>query len=314
MTGHRYLAFGLKVDSTRSISSLGASALPFVGLPDVEIIQGEVRDQDNVQNINGVEVNVEGDNYFLNIDECARFQVIGGRKIIVQADLRATPDQVDLYLLGSVFGVLLHQRGILPFHCNAVEIEGSAFLFCGDSGAGKSTLAAHFVERGFRLLTDDVCALNFTSDGLLLASPGVARLKLWQDALDLLGRSSAGLRLIPWYEKKYELPLTGENWGKPLPVAGLYHLRLAEGGRIPGIYPLKGLEAANSVTANIYRRRLADLTGAAPFYLAASARIIDRTPIFTMNRKWGFEHFLADALAAEDHMRRLIRDAASSRL
>jgi hypothetical protein len=311
--GHRYLAFGLKVHSDQPIASLAVAELPFAGPPDVEIVEGEVRMPGGAQNIDGAIVAVEGENYFLDIGESGRFQVIGGRRIVVDPDPSATPDQVNLYLLGSVFGALLHQRGLLPFHCNAVEIDGSAILFCGDSGAGKSTLAAHFVERGYRLLSDDLCALHFADDGRLVADRGVPRLKLWGDTLEKFGRSSTGLALVPWYDDKFELPLTGGNLPAPLPVAGLYHLRLAEDGRPAGIHPLKGLQAANSVTANIYRRRLADLAGAAPSYLAATARIVDRIPIFTMNRNWGFEHFHEEALAVEDHMRRLVRESASTR-
>jgi hypothetical protein len=313
MTGHRYFAFGLRVESTRPIPALAVSQVDFAGRPDVEISEGEVSAPESFQSISGVKVGVVGEDYFLGIEECGWFQITGGRRIIIQPSPDATPEQVNLYLLGSVFGTLLHQRGTLPFHCNAVEIEGSVILFCGESGAGKSTLAAYFVERGFRLLSDDVCALHFASNGQLVAAPGVARLKLWQDSLELFGLTSEGLTLVPWYSDKFELPLAREALGEPLSVAGLYHLRTTEEGRPPGIYPLKGLEAANSVTANIYRRRLADLMGAAPSYLSFAAKIVDQIPIFTMNRTWGLSHFREEAVAAENHMRRLVSEGGPRR-
>lgn len=313
MAGHRYLAFGLRLESERPIPSLAMREHRFTGAADVRIREGEVPVPDEQQNIDGIRVSVEGDKYLLDIEECGRFQVTGGREIIVQPDACATPEQVNLFLLGSVLGTLLHQRRILPFHCNAIEVDGAAFLFCGDSGAGKSTLAAHFVDRGFRLLTDDLCAVHFPDDGRILAAPGIARLKLWQDTLDELGRSAAGLNLVPWYDDKFELVLSGNALEEPLEVAGLYHLRLAENGHSPGVHRVKGIKAANAVTANIYRRRLADLAGAAPFYLTATARMIEQIPIFTMNRRWGFEHFREDAIAVEDHMRQLHREGTRHR-
>jgi hypothetical protein len=306
MTGHRYLAFGLRIESAWPIASLAVSGSEFEGPADVEIIEGDVPVPDELEDVDCVKINVDGSRYYLEIPDCGRFQIIGGRKIIAQPNPGATPEQVNLYLLGTVFGTLLHQRRILPFHCNVIELDGSAFLFCGDSGAGKSTLAAYFVDRGYRLLSDDLCALSFSGDGRLFAAPGVPRLRLWQDTLDMLGRSSAGLKLVPWYEDKFEVPLTGQNFGEPLPVAGLYHLRLAESGRPPGIHRLRGLEAANAVTANIYRRRHADLDGAAPFYLGATTRIIDEISIFAMNRRWGFDHFRDEAIAVEAHMRQVV--------
>jgi hypothetical protein len=307
MARFRYLVFGLRIESVWPIPSL-MEWNPLPGdEPDVEILEGEVPNPEHIETIDGIHVNVEGDRYYLGIDDCSRFLVIGGRKIIVQPEQNATRDQVNLFLLGSIFGTLLHQRGTLPFHCNAVETDGSAFLFCGDSGAGKSTLAAYFVDRGYRLLSDDLCALDFADDGRLVAAPGVARLKLWRETLDLFGRSPAGLKLVPWYDDKYELTLKAKSLADSLPVAGLYHLRIAEEERVAGIHPVKGLEAANAVTANIYRRRLADLAGAAPFYLATTGRIIDQVPIFTINRTWGLAHFRAEAEAVEEHMRQLAR-------
>ena len=305
MALHHYLVFGLRVVSSRPISSLLVPDAPFAGEADVEIVEGEVQLPDSAQVVDGIAVSVEGESCCLGIEECGRFEVHGGRKIVVDPDPAATPEQVNLYLLGSVFGALLHQRRLLPFHCNAVEIDGSVFLFCGDSGAGKSTMAAHFVDRGFRLLTDDLCALDFDSEGRLIASSGVGRLKLWQDTLGMLGRSTAGLELVPWYDNKFEVPLAGEALEEPLAVVGIYHLRTAENGRSPGIHPLKGLEAVNAVTANIYRRRLGDVLGATARYLAATSRIVEQVPIFSLNRQWGFRHFQDHAVAAEQHMHEL---------
>jgi hypothetical protein len=314
MSGHRYLAFGMTIESGESIAALEPSAAAFAGPADVEVFNGVVRIPKNSQTIDGVEVSAEGDRYYLSIPGCARFQVVGGRMIVMQVDSSSTREEAHLYLLGSVFGALMHQRGILPFHCNAVEIEGSAFLFCGDSGAGKSTLAAHFVERGFRLLSDDLCALQFDGDSRLRVSGGVERLRLWQDALEHFGRSSAELTLVPGYEQKFELPLSKRNSAEPLPVVALYHLRQAEFERAAGIFPLRGLDAANSVTANIYRRRHADLIGAAPFYLSTAARIVAQIPIFAMNRNWGLAHFRQEARAVEEHMGKMVEEMASARV
>ena len=81
---------------------------------------------------------------------------------IVAEPRQGVPDSnVRLFLLGSAMGALLHQRGLLPLHTNAVEVGGRAFAFMGKSGAGKSTLAAWFHDRGFRIVADDVCVVGF---------------------------------------------------------------------------------------------------------------------------------------------------------
>ena len=312
MTRHRYVVFGLKVESTWPIPPLSPSDA-LGSDPDFVIEEGKVQAPGALQDVDGIKIAGDRGRLFLEIDGVGRFELIGSRKIRVDPAPDATRDQVNLYLLGSVFGALLHQRGLLPFHCNAVEVDGAAFLFCGDSGAGKSTLAAYFVDQGYRLLGDDLCALHFDSGGELRVAPGVPRLKLWQDTLENFRRTSDGLKLVPWHDDKFEVPFTGEKWQEFLPVAGIFHLRVTGPGRPAGIYRLTGLQAANAVTANIYRRRLGDLIGAAPFYIDATAQIARRIPIFTMNRKWGFGHFHQEVVAVEERMRQIALGADSVR-
>jgi hypothetical protein len=311
MTKYRYIVFGLQLESTWPIPSLTPAESSFSDSPDLVITQGDVRLPAQVHDVDGIKVGIEDEKIFLDISDAGRFELTRGETIVVDAAPHAKQDEVNLYLVGSVFGALLHQRGMLPFHCNAVEVGGQAFLFCGDSGAGKSTLAAYFIDQGYRLLADDVCALRFDDEGRLVATAGAARLKLWQDTLDTFSRSSAGLRLVPWYDDKYEVPLAGPNCRDPIPVAGIYHLRRSNEKDPAGIYRINGIRAANALTANIYRRRLGDLAGAAPFYMDATARIARQVPIFTMNRNWGFTHFHEEAVAAEAHMRELTDNATS---
>ena len=62
-------------------------------------------------------------------------------------------DMIRLYILRDMYGTLLMQRKILPFHGSAIAINGKAYAIVGDSGAGKSTLASAFLKEGYQLLT-----------------------------------------------------------------------------------------------------------------------------------------------------------------
>jgi hypothetical protein len=110
-----------------------------------------------------------------SIPDVARYAVLDGRRITVDPADGADPKNVRLYLLGSAMGLLLHQRGVLPLHANAVEIEGRAFAFMGPSGAGKSTLAAWFHDQGYRVVADDVCAVQFDGRSRPTVSQGLPR-------------------------------------------------------------------------------------------------------------------------------------------
>lgn len=90
-----------------------------------------------------------------------KFSVAEGRTIKIDLLPGVDPDSLGLFLLGPVMAALLHQRGDLVMHGSAVEIvSGRAALFVGDNGAGKSTLAAAFLKAGYRVLSDDVIALD----------------------------------------------------------------------------------------------------------------------------------------------------------
>ena len=49
---------------------------------------------------------------------------------VLEGDVRA-------YLLGTAIGALLHQRGLLPLHASAVEVNGRAVAFIAPAGHGK---------------------------------------------------------------------------------------------------------------------------------------------------------------------------------
>ena len=91
-----------------------------------------------------------------------------GNQIVIDAAPDATDRNVRLFLLGSALGALLHQRGLLPLHANAIDLGGGAVAFSGHSGAGKSTIAAWFHDRGHRILADDVCVVGFDQSGRAL--------------------------------------------------------------------------------------------------------------------------------------------------
>ena len=122
-----------------------------------------------------------------------------------------------LYLLGSARGALLHQRGLLPLHANAVVLAGRAIAFCGHSGAGKSTIAAWFHDRGDPILADDICAVDGAATGEIIAYPGVPRLRLWRDALEKGGREASGYRRSFDSLDKWDVPIGPPS--PPVPLA-----------------------------------------------------------------------------------------------
>lgn len=202
-------------------------------------------------------VRVEGGTVAFRVGEVATFIVREGRAIQVLAEAGADPKEVRLFLLGSALGALLYQRGVLPLHGSAVETPRGAMVFVGPSGIGKSTLAGHFRRAGFRLLSDDVCAVARDAGGALVVLPAFPHLRLKADAaVRLLGVAAPTRDDVD----KRVLPLGSGFAGEPVPLAAVH--RLEDGaGPEPQLLPLHGFEAVKTLADNLYR----------PFFLEGMA-------------------------------------------
>jgi hypothetical protein len=188
----------------------------------------------------------------LDIPDVARYLIRNGNEILVDPLPTADKRDIRLFLLGSAFGMLLHQRGILPIHASVIEVDNHCILFTGDSGAGKSTIAAFLHKKGYRVLTDDVCAVTFDSDGQPVAWPGFPRVKLWSDALLALKQKTENLTPDGMRANKYHLPLNDMFSKHPLPITHIYSLM--EGANpMSKIEKLSTQDAATTIVNNIYR-------------------------------------------------------------
>jgi len=118
--------------------------------------------------------------FWLNVPAVAAFLIRNGNEIIVQPEPGIDEASVRVFLLGSAMGVLMFQRQHLVLHGNAVQVGDGCLVCVGPSGAGKSTLAAALMQRGHKLLADDVVPVNAQCEAL----PGFPRIKLWQDSAE----------------------------------------------------------------------------------------------------------------------------------
>jgi hypothetical protein len=237
----------------------------------------------------------------MSIPDAGDYVITDGNRMEVRAQRGAAERNVRLFLLGSAMGLLLHQRGLLPLHANAVEIDGSVVAFMGESGAGKSTLAAWFQERGHRIVADDVCVVGFDGEGRAWAQPGIPRLRLWRQSLHALGRTSDGLNRSYAGDDEYD------KWD--VPVAD--HLRHSNASRLSAIciltrgddlnlLQLEGVQAMHELFAHTYRGAMVKRAGTAEAHWGKCLRLLTEVPVFRLQRVWDIDKMEAqnDALLA----------------
>jgi hypothetical protein len=279
-----YSVFGLRVRSELALPEL----FPATGnaAPDITIRLGAIDELPDARR--GIHV-VEGGLLFV-IPDAGRYRAAGGDEILVDPKLGVPDRNVRLYLLGSVFGALLHQRGRLPLHANAVQIDGKAAAFMGESGSGKSTLAAWFHDQGFQIIADDVCVVKFNAEGQATAVPGLPRLRLWQEALEATGREANDFHRSyvgddSW--NKFDVPITREiAEQREVELSAVY---LLERGDAFDIRRLEGIEAAEAVFAHTYRGAFVTALKGEQSHWAASMRLVQGTPVYRLTRTWSLK-------------------------
>ena len=72
-------------------------------------------------------------------------------------------DGASISILGIPLGYLLQNNNFQVLHGSSVAQNGSAICFIGRSGLGKSTLALSLLDKGFKLVTEDLCIIKNSS-------------------------------------------------------------------------------------------------------------------------------------------------------
>jgi len=281
-----YRVAGLAVAS--EIELPGAIAAVQAGAPDIMVRSGRVPTALDHASARGATWEIAGDRFLFRVPGVARFLLGGGREIVFEDAPGAEAADIAVFLVGTVLGILLHQRGRIVLHASAVRVNGKAVLFCGPSGAGKSTLAAALAQRGLPLVTDDFCAVSISGDGAVLVQPDGRNLKLWAQAihrLDLAERR--GARVRDRIEKFFVEPAA--VYSEPLPMGTVYALREARPPHKAGIERPNVVDAALILRRSAYRPLLVNRMGQEADYFRAATAIANAAGIFHLTRALNFE-------------------------
>lgn len=221
--------------------------------------------------------------YFLEIEGVGRFWVEHGRRVLVEPAPGVAGSELGAFILGTILGVLCHQRGLLPIHASAVNINGRAVLVAGDSGAGKSTLAAALGECGHALVADDIVAI--TPDGLVL--PAFPQRKLCSDVLEALALDNSGLLPNRPGQPKYRVPALAGFTAAPLPPSSIYILDRAMPGQPCEIVRQDAMASVAWLNKMIYRRGIGMKIRTPQATLRTIARLLQAAPVHLLSFESG---------------------------
>ncbi len=148
--------------------------------------------------------------FSLNVEGVAYYYASNGTYIEVTPYKNYNLHSLELYLNGSIYGAILHQRLILPFHGSCFHYNDCGIMVCGESGAGKSSTTAAFSFKGADFLTDDVTPIVFTNNKPQIWAIS-DRIKLWDDSLVQLKKNKNGLYKIGPETPKYYFPMQSDK-------------------------------------------------------------------------------------------------------
>ncbi|MEP5151668.1 AAA family ATPase [Planktotalea sp.] len=203
-----------------------------------------------------------------------------GARIVLDCPVEKR-SEASAYVTGSALGAALHLSGSVVLHASAIATEHGAVLFCGPSGAGKSTLAASFVQRGYSMLSDDICALQIVGDQVQVQPDG-RFLKLWQPAIHALGADAVQRDRVLGNRDKFHVDFASTHL-TPLPVRALYDLAWATDGP-PRVRPLSPGQAFATFVGHAYRPGLVAALGAQPAYFDTVTALQQTAPIQCLTR------------------------------
>jgi len=218
-----------------------------------------------------------------------RAYVIDGRKIIVEPEESADLSFVSAIVFGELFSVLLRQRGLVVLHGSVVTKRGSCVGFVGDSGWGKSTLAGALLERGWKLLADDLIVIDGIHSANPFVLPGHAGMRLTPEVAKRLGhdhlqlpRAHSGTRKIA-VDHQFEFENTRAALNK------IYVLS-TEHEECHRITEASNLQAVGELMRHTRGQRLMNGSEARSKQLADCGTLVKKIHVMHLFRKHGLEY------------------------
>jgi hypothetical protein len=274
----RYAAFGFTIESAIELPEL--DAVTGSDTPDWRIRTGRRADDraaagtrlgsESVDGDVQVCAYASGETLRVVFDDTGGFDVHPDRREIVwYPGPRPTQAAVRADLLGRVMALAAHADGHLPLHASAVSIAGRAVAIVGAKHSGKSTLALALVRHGARLLTDDTLVVRLRGV-TAWASPGIHRIRLWEDAARALGTHVSG----PGGAKPVVSLAPNEVETREVPLAACYFL----GGSEPNSTKVRRaqLSAVHAAIGCVRFSKLGALGGG-----SAGVTVLDRAGTLT---------------------------------
>jgi len=157
---------------------------------------------------------------WLYIDKIARFLISNGNEIIIEPIGSVDEETLRVFTLTCCFKYLLLQRNLLTLQGSVIQIGENAVSFVAPSGFGKSVLCALFLNKHYKILSDEICSLDNNSN-VLSSYPEIT---LWKRMAEQLNIDISSLKTVRPGLEKFIIPLGNSFQNKSRPLKLIYIL------------------------------------------------------------------------------------------
>ena len=228
---YTYMAYGLVLSLPFPCEHLRRA--PVDAIPDVVVVEGKTPVFLDAPLISAPAWQVDAQQFLWKGGKrSGQFLVEAGQWITLERSPRCEDSQLAFIFLDTILAAILSQRGMLVMHANAARNQKGAIAISGESGAGKSTTLAALLQRGWRMLSDDITALRISDNGQVEILPGIPQLHLTQEAANALAQDISGLKRYRWRRMKAAVPTQNQMAENPTALRAMYILHKLPAGML----------------------------------------------------------------------------------
>lgn len=280
---YNYLIYGYRVSSE---FELDAYSCDFDD-PEIIVENGRVSCLSKAFEEEGFYFSLNEDLIAFYMPDIGSYEIKNGNKITVQPDIGANAHEVSLFILGSAFGFLMHQNKVYPLHGSTVDIGYGCITLVGHSGAGKSSLASGFVEKGYKLLTDDVSRIECINT-CHYVYPSYPTQKIWKDGIDQLALSYDPEQRVMNQLDKFYIKSRERFSDKMKPLVGIIEI-VPSDVQAPVLIQLEKPAVLNALITHSYLQEVLGGKTDAGAHLRFCSKLCESVPVYRILRP--FEGF-----------------------
>lgn len=211
---YSYHVHGLSVQS--NVSCHWLMQISKTTIPDITISRDKINlELDSLKLWSALKIK---DQILLKHKQIGKFLISNGNRITVDLLPNISDTLICKGILNYAIPCAIHQRILLPLHANAFVHKEKAILVLAKSGVGKSTLAAAMQNRGYDVLSDDLCVVKIKTNTQPLVFPGTPRIGLKMSAINFLNKDINCMKKI----KKNKYAIKTNFYTKPIEIKYVY--------------------------------------------------------------------------------------------